>query len=139
MVNFKGRYEEHYEVTVRHFENGAVEAVSWTQNGKLHRIGGPTTSLYDTKGQLIMESWGKNGEFHRAPEDGPAFYQIDSKTRVVVYEAYFWEGKPHRIGGPAKISRSRNTGAVTVERFYENGVRRPRPKPIVPTSGFSPT
>lgn len=115
--------EEHYEVTIRYHDNGVVEAIFWKQNGVGHRLDGPATTWFDSQGRLVQESWVVNGKFHRPYQDGPAYTQIDPATGIVLTETYYWEGKMHRIGGPAVINRRRHTGEISTAYFVVNGVQ----------------
>lgn len=113
--------EERYEVTVRYYDNGAVEAVFWKQNGVGHRIGGPASAWFDREGRVVQESWMANGKFHRPYQDGPAFAQIDPVTGVMVTETYYCAGQMHRIGGAASINRRRRSGEISSAYFFVEG------------------
>jgi len=64
------------------------DRVSRDEEGKYHRIHGPSYTSFNYK----IELWHFHGDYHR--EDGPAI--THKETRV-----WYYKGKLHRIGGPA--------------------------------------
>jgi len=68
-------------------------------------------------GLIVEERHLLNGRFHRDASEGPAYIKRDRKSRVVVREVYYFEGRRHREGGPAEIRRNSVSG-VAVEELY---------------------
>lgn len=50
-----------------------------------------------------MEAYRLNGQRHRDPNEGPAHIYRDRETGAVAQELYYWHGRLHRDGGPAKV------------------------------------
>lgn len=78
-----------------HLLNTDVHYEIWMQNGKIHRIGGPSKTY-----EWGQEEWYVRGKLHR--EDGPAVTYSDGT------QEWFIHGKIHRLDGVAS----------TVKRAY---------------------
>jgi hypothetical protein len=85
--------------------------VEYWYEGKLHRDKFPAVITPD--GWMY---WYKHGLLHSPSPDHPATI---SKSRKGETKRWYWNGKPHRIGGPATVTA--NGGTVW---FYEGTIHR---------------
>jgi hypothetical protein len=71
-------------------------------------------------GLIAVEMHRLNGRLHRDSSEGPAFI-ARTETGEVGEERYYWKGRLHREGGPAKLEYSVD-GRAGVEMYYRHGL-----------------
>lgn len=95
--------------------NKRPHKIMWYQHGIEHRIGGPSSILYNQAGEIMMKIWYQNGLKHRI--DGPAYIQYSGGNPF--FEEWYQNGVIHRLDGPAKIQYS--NGKPFYEEWYQQG------------------
>lgn len=105
-------------VVVTNTDNGEVVQEGWYSGGKLHRDpkNGPAWMLNKAS---LHQKWYVDGELHR--EDGPATFEKDNETGLVIEEGWVMRGTAHREGGAASIFRCEITGVMTQEYWRDHG------------------
>jgi hypothetical protein len=78
-------------------------------------------------GVVVTEIHQLNGQRHRDPAFGPAYIFRDSESGAVATERYYWQGRLHRIGGPAVLDHNLE-GVVICEKYYRHGALHRNPK-----------
>jgi len=68
-------------------------------------------------GVVTLEAFRLNGKLHRNHHEGPAYICRSAENGRLVYERYYWHGRLHREGGPAKIEYDL-TGKIALEEMY---------------------
>ncbi|NHK29400.1 hypothetical protein FF098_015905 [Parvularcula flava] len=100
----------------RDLTTGDVLFQAWHQAGDFHRTADDPAIIYGYDGQFRQEQYWVNGVQHRDEKYGPASFEIDLQTNVVVWETYYRMGKNERRHGPAHICRD-SDGTVYDEEF----------------------
>lgn len=89
----------------------------WVQDGKEHRIDGPShiydNRLYNNENRIYTEDWCKYNKRHR--DDNPAV--IIMENGVITQEIWYRNDKIYRKDGPALTVRD-NDGNIVEEKWY---------------------
>lgn len=92
------------------------QCISWTYNGRPHRVNGPAFQY-----QCGSNIWIYNGSLHR--DDGPAVEFQCICTGNTRCESWFKHDRRHRIGGPCYIDECvRTIYAIDGEQTTPDGV-----------------
>lgn len=106
-----------------HPNGRACRSVEYFQYGEKHRDGDePADIVTDlATGIEAWKVWFVEGKLSRLG-DQPAYLRTDPETGVVVVEEYRIGGNFHRLTGPARITRDRETGQITSKATWHFGV-----------------
>lgn len=117
------KYRHQRRQTLKHvssyYTNGQI-VISWFNNGKFHRSGGPAFIIYSDNGQIEREAWYKKGKRHRSNNAPANVFYYDNGS--ILQEEWYEEGNFHRSNAPAYISYFEN-GQIEKEMWYKKGIR----------------
>jgi uncharacterized protein len=73
-------------------------------------------------GVVIEDTYRLNGRLHRPFREGPAVtYRSAEEGGAVTEEWYYWDGRVHRLDGPAKILNHHIGPKLRHEVYYRHG------------------
>lgn len=100
------------------YQNKIKRTEAYYEDGKYHRLDGPSLIEYDRRGRRRFEIYHLNDKKHRI--NGPAYIMYFENK--IIQEDYFINNKLHRMNNPASISYYKN-GNVSSISYYTNNMR----------------
>ena len=87
------------------------------------------TQLDLDTGVVVFEEHRLGRRLHRDSKDGPAYIERSAEDGGILAERYYWNGKRHRVDGPAVVSYRLGTPDLpSLEMYYLHGIQHRDPK-----------
>ena len=108
----------------------------WYHHGRLHRYDGPAVETFSDLGEdsegfyRHREEWYWNGVRQRIG-DGPAL--TERFDGAYLLEAWYVQGRLHRVDGPARITRSDD--GITIQWYYHDRLHRENAPAVIRREG----
>ncbi|MEW8626260.1 MAG: hypothetical protein AB2551_10950 [Candidatus Thiodiazotropha sp.] len=97
-----------------------LREIYYNAAGQKDRGGLPSLIEYNDNCVPYEFNYFRMDELHRI--NGPAAYEVNPENGIVIQEYWYVDGQQHRSGGlPSIIHRDDVTGVVVYRAFYENG------------------